>query len=544
MADTNQQNEKRNGVLNMQELNEVINMANQIYNSAYGGFNPQTSNRLLIQRTGDIAVPTKDKIRDILCKARPDSELMRTYNGFANTYSLLYNRTVDYYVGLLSFDYQITPLNVKWDEIANNKDKLKEYKEDEERIYKFFERFAYKRDGRMLAKKAIINGKSFGWFRNTICATENMNLINDNVKTKKTAGYAVQLMPYTNCLITGQDENEYLYDFDMNYFLQSGVDINTFDPIFRKYMRDTFVYDNNLKTYVPSAQPCRRNGVFGQWHQTSLQDGAICIVADYSNPEAPPFLTPLIGNILTDDEIGELQVNADMIAAKGILYGQIPLLDNQKSGGVSDAMAWKPETLTYFMALVKAGLDKALTAVAMPTENNKFAQYDMSDTKDMYNNQLETTAGNAASASRLIYSSGKASQEELRLQVETDYQKVEPLYRQFEKIFGYFANKCTRNYKFAITFSGCTRGFIRDRENENILKLADKGIVLHPSAYAKVADMPAHIFSKSLEAGHYAGMADLLTPLISIHTSSSSNPNGRPTMNVEDRSDSGNANYE
>lgn len=543
MADNNIEDLKPKGILTPKELNEVIQMASQIYSSGRA-FSPQMSNQLLIQRTDGATTLSRDKIKKLLSDASPDSELVRTYNTFANTYSSLYNRTVDYYVGLLSFDYQIAPINAKWEDIKSDAKKLAEYKADEERIYKFFEKFAYKRDGRMLAKKAIMNGKAFGWFRNTICATENMDFIDDEVQTKKTSGYAVQLMPYANCLIVGQDENEYLYDFNMNYFIHSGVDINTFDPVFRKYMRDTFVYDDVLKTYTPSAQPCKRDGVWGQWHQTSLQDGAICIVADYSNPEAPPFLTPLVGNILTDGEIAELQVNADMIAAKGILYGQIPMLDNQKSGGVSDAMAWKPETLTYFMALVKAGLDKALTAVAMPTENNKFAQYDMKDTKDMYNTQLETTAGNAASASRLIYSSGKASQEELRLQVETDYQRVEPLYRQFERIFGYFANKCTRTYKFAITFSGCTRGFMRDRENDNILKLADKGIVLHPSAYAKVADMPAHMFYKSLEAGHYAGMEGLLTQLISIHTASSSNSGGRPTMNVEDRSDSGNANYE
>lgn len=534
------QNEK-NGILTPKELAEVITMASQIY---HGMFNPQTSNALLMQRTGDGMIPTKNQIKSLLSTTSPDSELIRTYNAFAQTYSSLYSRTVDYYVGLLSFDYQITPINVKWEDIASDSEKLAEYKADEERIYKFFDRFAYKRDGKVLAKKALMNGKAFGWFRNTVCATENMNFIDDEVKTKKTAGYAVQLMPYTDCLITGSDENEYLFDINMNYFLQGGVDINTFDPIFRKYMRDTFKYDDAIKSYVPSAQPCRRNGVFGQWHQTSLQDGAICIVADYSNPEKPPFLTPLIGSILSDDEIKDLQANANIIAAKGILYGEIPLLDNQKSGAVTDAMAWKPETLTQFLALVKAGLDTALNAVAMPTKNNKFAQFDMKDTKDMYSTQLETTAGNAASASRLIYSSGKASQEELRLQVETDYQRVEPLYRQFERIFGYFANKCTRTYKFAITFSGCTHGFMRDRENDNILKLADKGIVLHPSAYAKVADMPAHIFHKSLEAGHYAGMEKLLTPLISIHTASTNKNTGRPQIDVEDRSDSGNANYE
>lgn len=535
---------QRSGVLSYEELNEVIKMASQIYNSGYGrAFSPQMSNQLLIERTGDVAIPTKDKVRQLLSKADKDSELIHTYNAFANTYSLLYSRSLDYYVGLLNFDYTITPTNVKWDEIAQDAEKLKEYKEDENRIYKFFERFAYQRDARTLAKKALLNGKAFGWFRNTVCATQNMNMIDDLVSTKKMAGYAIQTMPAHYCLITGQDENEYLYDINMNWFLQAGVDINTYDPVFRQYMKDTFVYDSTAKTYVPSAPPAKRDGVWGQWHQTSLQDGAVCIVADYSDPEGAPFLTPLINNILTDGEIAELQLNADMIAAKGILYGQIPLLDNQKSGGVSDAMAWKPETLTKFMSLVKAGLDKALTAVAMPTENNKFDQYDLSDTKDMYQLQLESTAGNAASASRLIYASGKASQEELRLQVQTDYNRIEPLYRQFERIFGYFANKCTRTYKFAITFSGCTYDFIKNQESENLLKLADKGIVLHPSVYAKVANMPAHIFAKSLEAGHYAGMSDLLTPLISIHTASG-NTGGRPTKNVEDRTDSANSNYE
>ncbi|MBQ0143401.1 MAG: hypothetical protein KBT06_11530 [Prevotellaceae bacterium] len=536
---------QRNGVLTNKELTEVIQMASQIYNGGYGRvFSPQTSNQLLIERTGDVSIPTRDKVRKLLAQTDKDDELLRAYNGFANTYSLLYSRTVDYYAGLLNFDYTIAPINAKWDEIKKDPDKMKEYKEDEDRIYKFFERFAYKRDGRTLVKKALLNGKAFGWFRNTICATNNMDMVDDNVKTKKTAGYAIQTMPFQYCLITGQDENEYLYDINMNWFLQAGVDINTYDPIFRQYMKDTFVYDSVAKTYVPSAPACKRNGVWGQWHQTSLQDGAICIVADYTNPEGSPFLTPLINNILTDGEIAELQRDADMIAAKGILYGQIPLLDNQKSGEVADAMAWKPETLTMFLALVKAGLDRAITAVAMPTENNKFDQYDLSDTKDMYGTQLETTAGNAASASRIIYSSGKASQEELRLQVQTDYNRVEPLYRQFEKIFGYFANKCTRTYKFAITFSGCTYDFMKKQESENILKLADKGIVLHPSVYAKVADMPAHIFAKSLEAGHYAGMADLLTPLISIHTASASSAQGRPTMDVGDRSESANNNYE
>ena len=122
------------GILTREELSEVIQMANQIYQS--GSFSPYMSNQLLIQRTGDMKLPSRQKIRELLAKAEKDSELISTYNSFAYSYSSLFSRTIDYYVGLLNFDYNIVPINAKWDEIKSSPKKMQEYKEDEERIIK------------------------------------------------------------------------------------------------------------------------------------------------------------------------------------------------------------------------------------------------------------------------------------------------------------------------------------------------------------------------------------------------------------------------
>lgn len=67
-----------------------------------------------------------------------------------------------------------------------------------------------------------------------------------------------------------------LWDFDMNYFLQPGVDIDGFDPAFKKYYNNVFGDNQNPWHYIPTNPLDSREGIFATWTQTSPDDGAWC----------------------------------------------------------------------------------------------------------------------------------------------------------------------------------------------------------------------------------------------------------------------------
>lgn len=522
--------------LTTEEVHEIIQMAEQIYRNA-GYYSPFLSNQNLIGINNNPLSPTKDKLNKALSDAPYNTELLRAFSEYSEVRDALYSRTIDYYATMLNFDLHITCRNAKPEDYDTQ-----EYKDDLNRVYKFLDKFNYKQHFQAMLKEVVRTGVFYGWFRNSMSSTKDMNNIDDVENGIKNSNvYTIQEMPHQFCLITGQDENTYLYDFDMTYFLRPGVSLGSFDPVFRKYYKETFNSKVDDLDYNPNAPLNKRDGVYAQYHQTSPEDGAICMVWDYSNATGISPFIPLIKDILTDEQMDKLQTDVNMLAAKGILYGSIGVMTKAKSGEVADQMEFSPKTLTKFLSLVKAGLGDSIAVAAMPTKETKFVQFDNNYTKAIYADQLSTTAGNAASASRIIYSSDKTSQFELQIQVETDYHRVSRLYQQFNNILNLYVNKKTKKFKFNFNLSGSTYNFIRDKENQALLDLANVGMVLNSSAYAKIVGMQPNEFIRAMAEGHHGDFTKNLTQLISIHNSSQ-NP-GRPQADAADLSDSGEANH-
>ena len=231
-----------------------------------------------------------------------------------------------------------------------------------------------------------------------------------------------------------------------------------------------------------------------------------------------------------------------MISAKAILAGEIQLLDKQKSGNSTDAMAYNMKTLLKMMALVKKGLANNINAVAMPTASPKMYQYSDSN-KEMVANSLKNLVGQGASGSRMIYSDEKMSETEAQSAIITDYNIVKKLYEQYASFLEFFINKKTRKYKFAFRLSGCTYPFVREFEKKALMELSDKGINLAPRTYAKLVNMRPNDFERLLQEGKYSNWTNkYLSQLMSIHTQSKEHGKigeGRPEMDNTEISDSG-----
>lgn len=526
--------------LSEKELMEVLTFANAIYNSnPFGYFTPNTSNSILKDLNNNPLAPTIERVNQALADYKNNEQVLQSYSEFMSVYDIIYRRFIEYYANLLSFQLDISCTNAY---SPNTDYKSKEYKEDLRRVYKFLDNFDYEAEFRNVVKELLRHEVDYTWLRTS------QGTINDdaNEKIEKLPKYTLQTLPQNKCLITGKWERGMLFDFDMSYFTKSGVDINSYDPIFKTYYRN--VFDGNESKYVPTTSLNNRFGDFALWTQTSPNDGAWMFKFDMSNTAIVPFLAPMISQCLTNGELEKLQMDKNMITARALLVGEIQTMDKQKSGNGTDAMTYNLKTLLKLMSLVKKGLDSNINAVAMPTASPKLYQYNDTN-KEMVLDGLKNSIGKGASASSMIFNDEKASESEAKNAIITDYNIVKKLYSQFNHFLDFYVNKKTRKYKFAFKFSGCSYDFVNEKENQRLIDLADKGVILAPRTYSKLVGMKPQEFERLLEEGKYSEWTEsLLGQLISIHTQSGkeddkgSNPNGkggRPILSDSEISDSG-----
>ena len=528
--------EKEQEQLSNEDLMEIIKFASNIYAQyPFGYFTPDMSQSILQDLNNNPQVPTNSKAKQALSDYKNRQTELQAYSEFMEVYDRLYSRVLEYYANMLSFDLNFSCRNA----YSPDTDYVsKEYKDDIRRVYKFLDAFKYKEQFRKVLREVLRHETYYTWFR-----TSKGTINNDpeDLTIEKTTKYTLQTLPQLFCKTVRQWENGYLFDFDMTYFTRAGVDINSFDPVFKKYYQD--VFNKDKERYNPTERLSNIGGTFALWHQTSPEDGAWEWKFNDTSAVGIPMLASLIPNFLTNDEIAKLQADKDMISARAILAGEIQTLEKQKSGNSTDAMVYKMNTLLKLLALVKRGLANNINAVAMPTANPKMYQFSDSN-PDMVTTQLKNTAGLSSSASRLIYCDDKMSESEIRNAIVSDYNIVRKMYEQFENFLDFYVNKKTRKYKFKFIFSGSTYPFIHDGEVDNLFKLADKGINLAPRTYAKVLNMTPQDFDRLLEEGKYSEWTtNLLTSLISINTQSKkdTDPNigGRPTLDDSEITDGG-----
>lgn len=491
-----------------------------------GFYSPFLSNQLLTNLNNNPRLPSAESVKKALNDYKNSGEELQGFVEFASSFDMIFKRTLYSYANALSFDLQVTCKNA-YTESDYQSD---EYKKDRQTVDNFLTNFDYKKEFYNVLLNVLKRDTYFTWFRKT--KTGNRG------KMK----FALQIMPQDYCMLTGYFEKGLLWSLNILYYMQPGVDLNGFDPsITKTYLRALETIDS----YVPSAPLNDRKGSYAMWADVSPLDGAWAWKFDTSSFANNPFLSPYVANVLRSDEIGELQYNKDLIAASGILAGEIKLFDSAKSGTKANQFAIDPKTLGTFMSLVKKGLQSTIKAVAVPLENIKFFQFEDKN-PNSYTNELTTTAGIGTGISRVIYSSDKMSNAELEAALNEVYQTMKPMYAQFNNFLDFYVNQMTSKYKFKFEFVGSNYQFERDARFDKMMKMADKGLVLNSSAWASVVGMNPVTFDRMLAESKYTGWIDKYSQmLLNANTSSyKDNEGGRERKNARDLTDSGEASRE
>ena len=510
-------------LLTKEQVNDVIEFSQALWTAEnMGYYSPFISNQLLKSLNNNPNIPTVESIKKALTNYKNSGEELQGYTEFMSNFDMIFKRTMYSYINALSFDLQIVCTNAFTKEDYDSD----AYKEDKQRIYGFLDKFDYKKEFRNVVSELMQKEVYYTWFRKTKWGNKGMKC-------------TLQILPQDRCMLTGYWENGLLFDFDMNYFLMPGVDIDGYDPIFKKYYNSVFgdKSSSNMANYKPTNPLNSRNGTYALWTQTSPEDGAWAFKFDTNNFNTAPFLAPFLKDTIRNSEIEQLQYDKDFASAYAILAGEIRLFDNAKSGTTANQFAIDPKTLGAFMGKAKAGLEKVKLA-ALPLENTKFHQYEDKN-KDMYTNQLINSAGAGSGISRVIYSSDRMSNAEIEAGLTEMYNTMKPLYAQFQNFLNFFANKLTKKYKFKFIFDGSNYRFERESRLERLMKLADKGIVLGPSAWASVMGYAPQDFERLLDETNYGDFSTKWRLMLNTNTSKDGGSGGRPQKDDMDLSESG-----
>lgn len=489
-------------------------------------YSPFLSNQLLTNLNNNPRLPSAESVKKALNDYKNSGEELQGFVEFASSFDMIFKRTLYSYANALSFDLQVTCKNA-YTESDYQSD---EYKKDRQTVDNFLTNFDYKKEFYNVLLNVLKRDTYFTWFRKT--KTGNRG------KMK----FALQIMPQDYCMLTGYFEKGLLWSMNQLYWTLPGVDLDSYDPsLKRTYQR---ALENAELNYKPSAPLNERTGSYALWADVSPLDGAWCFKWATDNFANNPFLSPYVANVLRSDEIGELQYNKDLIAASGILAGEIQLYDQAHSGQKANQFSIDPKTLGAFMQKVKSGLNGAAKIAAVPLANIKYFQFEDKN-PNSYTNELTTTAGIGTGISRVIYSSDKMSNAELEAALNEVYQTMKPMYAQFNNFLDFYVNQMTSKYKFKFEFVGSNYQFERDARFDKMMKMADKGLVLNSSAWASAVGMNPVTFDRMLAESKYTGWINKYSQmLMNTYTTSQSNEGGRPRQSGTSLTESGEASRE
>jgi len=108
-----------------------------------------------------------------------------------------------------------------------------------------------------------------------------------------------------------------------------------------------------------------------------------------------------------------------------------------------------------------------------------------------------------------------------------------------------FVNRKTKKFKFKFTLTGLNRNWHRKERIDNLMKLADKGILLNESQFASCLGMNPCDFSRSLDEAHNSDFTQKLTLLLNANTMKDGSQNkateekssGRPQLEITEKTE-------
>lgn len=475
------------------ELYQVLDFASKYYKELGGNafpttFTPQLTNmRLSSISVSDETTKTFDFDKAIANLPQNQKSLVG-YSEFLALTDSVSKRSTSYLGNLPTFDYVFSCQNA----YDKSDYESEEYKNDLKVVKDFLNHFNVKAQFSAINRRTMVTDAYYSVFRTDF----------DN--------YCFEELPSKYCMIVGRNPDWGLvFDFNMEWFLQQGLSINQYPEVFKKLWNNVYGDVPIPEKYDPSNPLKRRDGTFSLWAQTSpLPESGnfACFKYNCDIFATIPFLTSLFGDVQNKQLIRTLQNNAYIIASQKIIVGLIPLLKEQKSGSVRDAVSISPKILGSFLGLLKQGLSDAVKIGGVPFSDIKDISFNL-PTYNMYDQYNATAASNTGVTSRFVYTSDKLTAAEVKYNALIDAMITEQVYPQYATWLSSMVNNLTKKYKFKFTFFGTK--FDKEERLEKAEKLANRGIFVD-QLYANAIGINKFELESLMQMSNSSSFHDLL----------------------------------
>ena len=473
------------------------------YNSL---FNPYLANQYLKDINMRPVYKDREAVRNMVYNPRDNEQGLRRLSQHLYNTQTPYKRLIHYFADMLTFDLSIYPINASDKEMKTSK-----FKKDYEEVWKWLDKFNIKREFSKILLGMILEDGKFVYQR------------------ESDTGLTFQEMPSDYCIVDSWSHLGYLYSFNLLYFQQPGVDINSFPKEFKKYYRDVLDMQNN-KTYYPNIKPEMRNGQWFYWQQINPEKGWIFKFDNTFAGLIPPFLG-LFMDAIEIDTYKKLQQNKTKLEAYKMVFGTIPRNKDNKTGNKADDFAVNPTTLGNFMNLVKSSLPEGIDFKALPLENIIGIDFPQSETKNNIVGMAMKNFYGQSGVDGALFNADKPNSSTMKASTRIDAAFVEMVYSQFETFLNYIVNKKTDKFKFQFKL----KGTIYDSQErfDNAMTKIQSGII--------TPDLPGDLgmTEKQMRSGmnfmKAMGYQDLFTPIQTAYTlSGKDKKNGKPESDDSD----------
>lgn len=461
-------------------------------------------NKLIIKDINDTKAPTslntkysRDKIIKFLENPEQSQKELRKLSDFLYASSPHYKRLINYFAGMHTFAYTVTPYGLNVDKVNMNTFKIQ--------------------------------------YQKTLNTVENMNIKHEFKKILKTAfkhdvfygyehenaeSYFIQKLNPDLCEISSIEDGVYNFRFDFQYFDRFKNQLNKYPEEFRiKYK----VYETD-KTNK-------------RWQELDSSK-TICIKV---NEEVDYPLLPFSNIFEAVYDIDEKK-RANKISTKidnyMILTQKIPMAETKDAepnrflldlDTASGFHARAAETLPDEVGLITSPMD--IEAVKLERKN-----------KDVdYVAQAERSYYDAAGVSQLLFNGDKSTSTSLGKSVNVDEMMVFDVVLQMERWLNRKLKNLNKAYKFKVNILPVTNFNIKEKF-DLYLQSAQNGFPTRQEVSAILEISPSEMISKLFLENEVLGLSKpgVMMPLASSHTQSGDTSNGgQPVKEDDSLSDAG-----
>ncbi|MEW5569607.1 hypothetical protein [Rossellomorea marisflavi] len=436
---------------------------------------------------------TKEQIMKFLDNPEQSEKQLRDLSDYLFKVSSNYKRLVQYFSGMLRFDYVVEPYNLDVSKVSKDAFQ-KQYLENIHLLEKMNLPHEFTKILRHAFKEDVFYGYEY----------------------MEKESYFIQKLDPNYCKISSIEDGVFNYAFDFSFF-KNVREVKNYPEEFQiKYT----LYKKDASKY--------------RWQELD-SDNTICFkVNEELNFPLPPF-TQVFEAIYDIDENKRMRRIKTKMDNYMILTQRIPL--NEKDGEANKFLI-DLDTAIAFHNKASESLPEEVGLITSPMEIDAIK---LERKNNDYDNVAEAERNyyNAAGVSQLLFNGASATSSSLSKSIVTDEQIVFMCLQQFERWVNRKLKQIGKGkYKFRVRFLETTRLNV-DGVRDSLLKAAQYGMPVKSALASTMGLTPSSLVSMAYLENELLGLPDKLIPLSSAHTLSGKDGAGAPTKSDDEISESG-----